>query len=479
MFAATLEKIIAGGLLLTLVFAILAHGAVESWAIALIEIMIALLLGVWGLRAFAARELRLSAPAWTWPLIGLVILGVLQGITLTRDNGLFSLSRDAEATRLVTLPLALFVIAALLGADVLQKRRRVEWLLHALTIGGFVLSLFAIIQKLTWNGKVYWIRPVTSGATSVFGPFANHNHFAGLMEMLALLPVAMILAGAVRREARLLYGFMAVIMSVATVLSLSRGGMISLATALAFLLTISLRARLSATQGDAVLPARLAGVGAVGLVAAAILIGVLWIGAEPVLDRVTRGSLLESNTQTATAQSTTDAAPAANENFHSSRGWIWRDTITMIAAHPWLGVGLGAYQTAYPAYSRHDGSLIVDNAHNDYLHLLAETGVIGGALALWFLIAAVLAVARGLHSRDPLFLAVALGAGAGLAAMLTHSVFDFNLQSPANAMTFLLLAVLADRAALASERVPAGGAIREVISRKAEVSGQWPVISGR
>lgn len=171
------------------------------------------------------------------------------------------------------------------------------------------------------------------------------------------------------------------------------------------------------------------------LLAALIVAGILWIGSEPVVSRL-------FPTQTA-------SAPAKTETFFTSRGWIWRDTVAMIRANPILGVGLGAYETAYPIYSLDDGSLLlgqsysVDRAHNDYLQILADCGVVGGAIALWFIVLVFRAVARGIKSQDPLRSAMALGCGAGTFGMLAHSFFDFNLQLPSNALLFLLLSAIA------------------------------------
>jgi O-antigen ligase len=118
----------------------------------------------------------------------------------------------------------------------------------------------------------------------------------------------------------------------------------------------------------------------------------------------------------------------------------------MISANPVTGVGLGAFQTAFPIYSRSDGSLLVSQAHNDYLQVVADAGLVGGALAVWFIVVVIVSIARGLRSRDAMTRGLALGAGTGIVAMMVHSAFDFNLQIPSNALMFLMLVVIADRA---------------------------------
>jgi O-antigen ligase len=107
-------------------------------------------------------------------------------------------------------------------------------------------------------------------------------------------------------------------------------------------------------------------------------------------------------------------------------------------------VGLGAFQTAYPIYSLSDGSLRVSQAHNDYLQVIADAGVFGGLLAVWFLASVLLSIGRGIVSRDQFRRGLAIGSGAGIVGILVHSAFDFNLQIPSNALLFLVLVALAD-----------------------------------
>ena len=395
---------------------------------AIFEIMIVGLLALWAAKVFVERRLIITIPAICWPLAGLLVLGLGQSVGLTNSAGAVqSLSMDLESSRIVALLLFCLVAACLMAANFLVGRERLNLLMNGLVIFGFALAIFGLIQHFSWNGKLYWLRSISVAATTPFGPFVNHNHFAGYMEMLLPLPVALIVTGVVRAEARLFYAFAAIMMGVATIVSLSRGGIISLLAALLFILVMSFRLRKRESRNLTL--SSLTGIGAVAVIMIAIIAGVFWIGADSVVDRVTKGQLAGDEQQT--------------ETFYSSRGWIWQDTLKMISARPLLGVGLGAYQTAYPVYSEHDKGMIVDKAHNDYLHLLAEGGLVGGLLALCFVFLIFRAVFRGLNSRDPLRAAVALGGGAAVCAMLVHSLFDFNLQLPSNSLLFLLLSATA------------------------------------
>lgn len=155
------------------------------------------------------------------------------------------------------------------------------------------------------------------------------------------------------------------------------------------------------------------------LIAGAIIAGIVWVGADSDL-----------------------AERLGGDQYDPGRQVIWRDTLAMIRAHPLLGVGIGAYQTVFPMYGHSAGSTIIEFAHNDYLQALADGGIVAGALAIWFIIIVFRAFARGTKSREPLTGALALGAGAGIFAILVHSLFDFNLQLPSNALLFLVLAAI-------------------------------------
>ncbi|HEX5731493.1 MAG TPA: O-antigen ligase family protein [Blastocatellia bacterium] len=442
----TLSRIIRAGLLLTVVFTALAHGAVEPWSVFVYESITLLVLLVWATKIILDKRFEINVPKIALPIVALLAIGLAQSVALTDVEGRWlSLSKNVEATRGAVTVLAFLLVSFLMAANFFQTRERLKGLASFLVIYGLAMALFALVQHISWNGKFYWLRPNTVSATP-FGPFVNHNHFAGYMEMLIPVPIAMILTRAVRGEMRLLAGFAAVVMGIAAIASLSRGGMISLAAELVFITLICLRlARTNKASERGAARARTpfaaSQVAAVVVIAAVILVGVFWIGADAVINRVTQGQSTATQTET----------------FHSSRGWVWRDTWTMIKANPLLGVGLGAYGTAFSIYSASDGSLRVPQAHNDYLQVVADCGVPGGLIALWFIVTLFRAFRRGVYSRDPMIAALALGSGAGAFGLLVHSVFDFNLQLPSNALLFLLLtAVASNVAALASKESPSG-----------------------
>jgi O-antigen ligase len=108
--------------------------------------------------------------------------------------------------------------------------------------------------------------------------------------------------------------------------------------------------------------------------------------------------------------------------------------------YPVFGAGGGTFYTAFPRYRGPELKAYFDFAHNDYIQFLAETGVVGlalaGSLPLFALVLAVLALAR---RRDPLARGFAFAVLMGVVSLGIHSTVDFNLQIPANALAFLVL----------------------------------------
>ncbi len=444
-----LDVIIAWGLVVAIIFTGLAHGAIEPWSVAAFQILLILLLELWALRIVVQRRLRLLIPAATFPLLGLIALSLIQCISWAgADGSRASLSMDVGVTRRTALMLILMLGGFLLAANFWTRTARLKSFAWFLTIFGFAVSLFSLIQSFTWNESIYWLRPMP-GLIAPYGPFPSHNLYAGYIELFIPMPIAIALSRTVSRPARLFCAFAAVIMSLSVIFSLSRGGMISLAGALLFIAVVSLRKtarqhrsereRWSEESEDGEpdgfedstrLPrwrrAPYPQAAVVVAIAGAIIVGLLWLGPDSVASRLTQGTLTGSDPQ--------------GQNFYASRGWIWTDTLKMFLANPITGVGLGAYESAFPLYTANDGLMIVRQAHNDYLQIIADAGVIGGLLAIWFIMAVFLEFARGLKAKDTWQRVVTLGAGAGIASLLVHSLFDFNLQIPSTALLFLVLA---------------------------------------
>jgi O-antigen ligase len=397
-------KVIRVGICLLVTFAVLAHGVVEPWSEAVLEVGAAVLLLLWVWRISVSGESKVVWNPLLWPLLGLWAVAALQlavGITV------YPFLTRIELLKYTAL-LALFFLCA-------QSYRTLEhWhgFVWFLLILGFVVSLFAILQHFTFNGKLYWVRELRYGGIP-FGPYVNRNHFAGLMEMLIPPGIAILILRAERRDQLPLVTLFTLLPIGALFLSASRGGIMSFLAELGLLaILIILRRR----EGKGLLAAGLIVILAVALVS--------WLGIGRALERFASYKTLEVS------------EGRRVEMLHGT----WR----IFLDHPIAGTGLGTLQEVFPLYETVYDGAVVNHSHNDYAEALAETGALGGLcgsafLALLFWIGWKTLVLEP-EARNVAFHAGALVACFGL---LVHAIVDFNFHIPSNALVFLLQAALA------------------------------------
>jgi O-antigen ligase len=132
------------------------------------------------------------------------------------------------------------------------------------------------------------------------------------------------------------------------------------------------------------------------------------------------------------------------EDFSTGRFHIWQITWQIIRDYPILGAGLDAFGVAYTKYDTSNGNMAVFRAHNDFLQILADAGILGFACVVGFIF---LLFKKGLpiisKSKDKFRKSVAIGSLGGCLGILMHSFFDFPLRTPSNMLFFLILATLA------------------------------------
>lgn len=428
------DNFIGVGLLAAVAFTALAHGAVEAWSVAIFELLVLLLLFLWAIKSFTEKRLEVKIPLTALPLAAFCLFGLIQSISFADENGqINSLSFDPEATKSTVKILFFLLVAHIIAANFFRSREKQRKLIVFLTIFGFALAVFGLLQYFTWNGNLYWLRPALVTTKGVIGPFVNHNHFAGYLELIVPLPIALIVTGAIDRN-KILYGFAAVIMAIALAASLSRGGIISLASGLAFIVVAGFafaRRKKRWDEDDDFAGnfdrSSLLNFGAVALIICAVLVGTFWVANTAVIERLTKNNLV--------------SAEEKAETFENSRGWIWKNSWTIFRMNPVSGVGMGAYETAYPQYSSENNGLsqVIDRAHNDYLQVLSDTGLIGGAIALAFLVMLLIFINQSLRTHDKFRAGLAIGCGSAIFSLLVHSIFDFNLQIPSTSLLFLVL----------------------------------------
>lgn len=420
-------------LCVAIVISALAFGSVHYWAMALFDLAGVSVIFLWTADAWRLGTLRISRNVLQLPLSGMVLLGLFQLLPLREaDNvgvltngAVKTLSLDPHSTQLVLVQvttLLVFFAAALVFID---TPHRLRIIVRTIAIFGFVLAVFGMTQSFTSPTKVYWVRELSQ--STAFGPFINRHHFAGYMELTLAIPLGLLFSGSIEGEKKLLYVFVVVMMSMALVLTNSRGGLISLVAEILFLVVIAgFRKKHSAREPEE--KQKRIRSGAVRVALALVLIigiigGTLFFGGEDALNRFV-GTVNADDPTT-------------------GRAHFWNVTLDIIHAHPLIGTGLGAFGVIYTKYDSHNGLYRLEQAHNDYLQVLSDGGIIGAVLGLFFIVALFRMGLARRESGDEFRRGVATGALAGCFAVLVHSFFDFTLHTPANALLFLMLAALA------------------------------------
>jgi len=406
-----LQWVLVLGLCVLLIFAVLAFGAVDEWSTFTFEAGAAVLFLVWAGKQLVSKELKLSQNPLYLPAF--LFFGLILAQVALRRSA-YRYVTEYEALQYVS-----YGIVLLIGAECVREEGARKIFALVMIVFGAGYAFFALAQELTSNGKIFWVHSPKFGG-SIYGSYVNHDHYAGLMEMLVPIPFVLSMGHLLKGGKRVLVGSCAVLMAGTIFLSGSRGGM------LAFVLEMVLFAAL--TLGKRRSPRIALGSMAVCVFILTLLI---FVGkGQEVLGRLG------------------DLSPGA-------RVEMTKDSLKMFSRRPVFGWGLGTFPTVYPSYRSFYTNLFVNEAHNDYAQLLVETGLLGFALMLWFLICL---YRNGLPtSRRWEFKwdgAVSLAALLGCTGILLHSFVDFNLQIPANAALFYVLCGLAASGPLAELSKP-------------------------
>lgn len=448
------RRLVTAWLWVIVAWGVLAFGAVYPWAYQPLLIAAASF-GAFGWFAASPSSRRAAMPL-ACVLLAVVGFVVIQLIPMTpewlvrfspgidrvlRDYDLsYALARQAGvATKhplsiapdatvrglLFLLPLGLFAT----GCMAVLPRLSLRALVGSLIPLGLAVAVFGIIQKATFNGRLYWVWTPLNDSANAFGPFVNRNHFAGWMLMATTLSAGYLCGELAKRgpselrtwrqraawassddAAMIVFSTFAVlVMSISVVWSFSRSGILGLTVGL-----VLLAGRSSAKMR-----------GGHGALVALLLItlvsgAVLWRGIDNVLAWYGRTNTLEWRLD------------------------LWRDTLQIVRDFPWLGTGWNTYGVSTTLYEMTDKDWHAREAHSDYVQMLAE-----GGLALTVIVSAGVAVIiagvrRGLRERqESSTYWIRTGAVCGLCGIAGQELTDFSLQLPGNAALFAVLIAIA------------------------------------
>jgi O-antigen ligase len=409
---AQLGSVVLYGTFALLLFGPVAFGAVEPWSIFIVETGSVLLFGLWLTKQWLEGEIKVLWNPLFLPMAAFAVLILLQFVLRISVY-----PHDSIAQAMLYCAYAMLCFLANQNLLRASQARKVAVIL---AIFGITVACFALFQGVAPNGKLYWVRQPRLGGW-IYGPYVNHNHYAGLMELLVPIPLIIALSRLVHEKTRIAAGIAAAIMVGTIFLSGSRGGMLAIFVELAVLGVVLSRQEKKT---------RIAlGVGAFAVVLISLL---AWLGGKELTTRVTSIS-----------------TEAKGEISGGMRLSIDRDTIQMFRRKPILGWGLGTFPVVYPQFRSFYTNFFVNEAHNDYLQLLSEMGLLGFATMVWFVAELFRRVPRKIQKwTTDVSGAVTLACTLGITGILVHSLIDFNLQIPANAALFYVFCTIAAAPAL-------------------------------
>ena len=364
-------------------------------------------------------------------------------------------SIDGAATARAIVLLSAFVLL-LGGLTRILNLTGARRLVTALVVFGAALALAGIVQRAVlgdhaYGGmKIYGFWQPRSLLTTPFGPFVNRNHFAGWMLMAAPLAMGLALGWGERARRRAGSGWRNALLRLGT----HQVGQAQLAALALFVMAVALlmtRSRsglgglVAATLIAATVVSRRAGSRRAGLWVAASLVLLLgaafvWAGAD-VADRV-----------------------AAGGSSLDLRRRIWHDSAAVLRAFPLAGTGLNTFGAAMLSYQTPPREMHFQEAHNDYLQVLVEGGLLVALPALGAVAALAVAIARRFRAGrdDGMTSWLRVGAVTGLSAIALQSTVEFSLQLPGNAVLCVVLMAIAihEPPRRASSSQPPGGGVR-------------------
>jgi len=405
--SAQIDTVLLYGTFGLLMFGPVAFGAVEPWSIFILEAGSVLLALLWLYKRWLDGEFEIH---WNPLFLPMAAFG-----TLILTQIVFRASAYPHDTVSQALLYAAYAMLCFLSGQTLLRSSQARKLAWVFVLYGFAVAALALLQGIAPNGKLYWVRQPRMGG-SLYGPYVNHNHYAGLMELLVPIPLVLSLTRLAEEKERIAAGIAAAIMVGTVFLSGSRGGMLAIFAELLVLAVVLIR------QKKGVRVAIAAGAFAIVLVSL-----LTWLGGKELTNRVSSIS-----------------TEAHSEITGGTRLSIDRDALHMFRAKPVLGWGLGTFPVVYPRFRTFYTNFFVNEAHNDYLQLLAEMGLLGFATMIWFLVV----LFRGALPKIGNWMsdvsgAVTLACTLGCCGILVHSLFDFNLQIPANAALFYVFCTIA------------------------------------
>ncbi|MDD5644398.1 MAG: O-antigen ligase family protein [bacterium] len=369
-------------------------GSVRIWSITPILLVIILLIFLWLMRVVnSGVKLNISfiPPALNTAVLCFVALAAVSFVFAIYKHDSFY-----AFLRLVCYAGLFYLIIG----NYSRPLRRYLTAVIILTATG--LSVYGLLQYFGLFPHNWW-----GPAEFLASTFVNHNHFSGYLELAIPLALGVVIRYKnIRPFLKLLVIEALIIMAAAFIFAQSRGAWVSLSISLFVMLIILFKNKLVSVK-----------VFVVFVLIIACVLGVSYFNDSSVSERIKSFEELGGS--------------SSGEASMSMRFLIWKGTLDMIKENPVIGTGIGTYVWGFSKYRPVGLNNRANFAHNDYLHMTAEMGIL--ALPLMLIILGII-IYKGFTSINP----VIIGCAAGILSLSIHGLVDFNFHIPANMIIFVI-----------------------------------------
>lgn len=382
-----IKNILLFGLSLLLIFAPIARGAVRIWSASIILLVETVLIFLWLWRANNSDTYFFKRTKLDHPILIFTILAAISFI--------FSVYKHDSFYALIKLFGYIGIYYLVVNEFDHDMRKILAWLIISI---GTMLSAYGILQYLGLLNHVWWLPQEFLAAT-----YVNHNHFAGYLEMVIPLAIVMLVRG------KLIAVPFLTIITTAFILAQSRGAWFSLSISLAAMTALFIK-KISIKRKNLI----------VVLLLIVVVGSFVFFGKEVIAERL---SSLSGMDETETSAYT--------------RVLIWQGTVKLIVHNPLIGCGIGDFAWAFPRFRPEGLNIQANFAHNDYLEMATEMGILAPIIFVWMIVIMIYATAK----RDRVdFLRI--GCAAGILSLSLHGLVDFNFHIPANMLLFTIYAAI-------------------------------------
>ena len=411
---------ILGLVLGILVFSPLAYGAVRIQEFIVVMALTLGALSLWLVRIWLAEKPKFILPPMIWAVLVFAAYAVGRYATCAVEY-----TGREELLRILVYASLFFLVL-----NNLHRQEHTQIIGYTLFAVATTISCYAVYQFITRSDMVWNHHSGYLGRGS--GTYICPNHLAGFLEVLTPLGVAYAIMGRGKPLTKILIAYSVLTMAAGIAVTQSRGSWASVTIAL-----VAMAAYLISQRQFR------------------------WPAAIFLLVFIAGLTYVATKNNFATKRFTT-VSNSGKLDLEARRD-MWGGAVRMWQDHLWFGVGPGHYDLRFPAYRPASLQLKPDRAHNDYLNMLADWGIAGAliiATSLTLLGVGILKVwksvqrgDRALGSNQSDKFAFLLGSCAGMFALMLHSVVDFNLQIPANAiLAVAIMALLTSQWRFATDR---------------------------